>query len=80
MYAPKKTSMAIDEVNEDEQINHLDKYNKADGTMRYMSPEQITGIQSNKIDIWAFGCILLYFVTGMDPYFGVKETEIVDLL
>tara|TARA_B110000285_G_scaffold185814_1_gene210890 strand:- start:472 stop:861 length:390 start_codon:yes stop_codon:yes gene_type:complete len=41
------------------------------GTMRYMSPEQLGGILSFKSDIWAFGCILLEFLTGVQPYEGL---------
>jgi serine/threonine protein kinase len=33
------------------------------GTPRYMSPEQLDGKLSFKVDIWAFGCVLLQFCT-----------------
>mmetsp|Transcript_3929 Transcript_3929/g.6666 ORF Transcript_3929/g.6666 Transcript_3929/m.6666 type:complete len:109 (-) Transcript_3929:14-340(-) len=33
-----------------------------------MSPEQMNGMLSFKIDIWAFGCVLLQFATGLKPF------------
>lgn len=50
-------SSQIDETNE--------KEGDVVGTMRYMSPEQLGGILSFKSDIWAFGCIILEFLTGI---------------
>jgi serine/threonine protein kinase len=38
------------------------------GTLRYMPPEQLNGSLSFKTDIWAFGCVLLQFCTGLKPY------------
>ena len=29
------------------------------GTTRYMSPEQLDGKLTFKVDIWSFGCVLL---------------------
>ena len=55
----------------------IEKNTKAGGTYRYMSPEQIKGEISPKIDIWAFGCVLLYFVTGMEPYIGIPEEKLI---
>eukprot|EP00347_Sterkiella_histriomuscorum_P012449 403368528 len=43
------------------------------GTLRYMSPEQLESKLTQKIDIWAFGCILLEMLTGIPPYFGVAN-------
>jgi serine/threonine protein kinase len=36
-----------------------------------MPPEQLDGFLTTKIDIWALGCILIYFITGEEPYEGV---------
>ena len=33
-----------------------------------MSPEQMNEIITFKLDIWAFGCILLQFSTGLKPF------------
>ena len=46
------------------------------GTMRYISPEQLGGILSFKSDIWAFGCIMLEFLTGVQPYKGLSKLEV----
>ena len=46
------------------------------GTFRYMSPEQFDGKISLKTDVWAFGCILMEFATGLRPYHQVPEERI----
>jgi len=33
-----------------------------------MSPEQLDGKLSFKCDIWALGCVLLEFSTGVKPF------------
>jgi serine/threonine protein kinase len=43
------------------------------GTIRYMSPEQLDGILTCKIDIWAVGCVILEMITGESPYPGVAN-------
>ena len=50
------------------------------GTFRYMSPEQFDGKISLKTDIWAFGCILLEFATGLQPYADVKDENLIPIL
>ena len=59
----------------------LDEESAADiGTKRYMSPEQFDGKISLKTDIWAFGCILLEFATGLKPYDDVKDENLIPIL
>ncbi|TNV81100.1 hypothetical protein FGO68_gene8698 [Halteria grandinella] len=43
------------------------------GTVRYMSPEQLDGMLSTKVDIWAVGCVMLEAITGKVPYFDVSN-------
>jgi len=43
------------------------------GTIRYMSPEQLDGLLTHKVDIWAFGCVLLEMATGLAPYQQVSN-------
>lgn len=44
------------------------------GTIRYMSPEQLDGILTNKVDIWALGCVILETITGgQAPYFDLPN-------
>lgn len=38
------------------------------GTLRYMPPEQLDGVLTSKVDIWAFGCVMLELITGKEPY------------
>lgn len=49
------------------------------GTPRYMSPEQVDGKLSFKIDIWAFGCVMLQFATGLMPFHNIKNDMAVGL-
>lgn len=57
--------------------NHLDKTKATrkagHGTPRYMSPEQLDGKLSFKCDIWALGCVLLEFSTGVKPFENVAS-------
>ena len=52
--------------------NRLDKTREFtaanQGTIRYMPPEQLNSQLSFKTDIWAFGCVLLQFATGIKPF------------
>ena len=43
------------------------------GTYRYMSPEQMKGKVTLSTDVWAFGCIILEFCTGLMPYHKVTN-------
>ena len=42
------------------------------GTSHYRSPEMLQGILSSKVDIWAYGCIMLEIATGASPYQDIK--------
>ena len=57
--------------------NHLDKTKAtraaANGTTRYMSPEQLDGKLSFKVDIWSLGCVLLEFATGLKPFSDIQN-------
>ena len=41
--------------------------------MRYISPEEFNGKISYKTDVWAFGCMLLEIITGLEPFAGIDE-------
>lgn len=43
------------------------------GTTRYMSPEQLDGKLTFKVDIWSFGCVLLQYSTGRRPFDDVEN-------
>jgi len=43
------------------------------GTQRYMPPEQLNGKLSFKTDIWAFGCVLLEFCSGLAPFNEIEN-------
>ena len=38
-----------------------------------MAPEQLMGESNFKIDIWAFGCVLFYFSTGIPPFEDINQ-------
>lgn len=38
-----------------------------------MSPEQLNGKLTFKCDIWAFGCVILQFSTGISPYHEIEN-------
>ena len=48
---------------------------EAKGTFRFMSPELLDSKLTNKADVWAIGCIVLQFITGVLPFHG-KANEI----
>ena len=43
------------------------------GTTRYMSPEQLDGKLTFKVDIWSFGCVLLQYATGRRPFDDIEN-------
>ena len=56
--------------------HHVDKTRqtqRAMGTLRFMSPELLDGKLSNKADVWAIGCVLLQFITGVLPFSGEQN-------
>ncbi len=47
------------------------------GTLPYMSPEQVRGLQADsRSDIFAFGCMLYEMITGKRPFSGKNQAEL----
>ncbi|CAF0738767.1 unnamed protein product [Brachionus calyciflorus] len=50
------------------------KTNRAKGSIRWMSPEVSKGMDgTRKSDVWAFGCILLEFITRQIPFASITD-------
>ncbi|KAK8834390.1 hypothetical protein M9Y10_019118 [Tritrichomonas musculus] len=47
------------------------------GTLSFMAPElfeeQVGGNYTNKVDVYSFGIILIYILTGRYPEFSMKN-------
>ncbi len=55
------------------------KVKNVQGTMSYMSPEQIRGATlDQRADIYSFGCTLFELVTGKPPYTGASPNELLN--
>ena len=44
-----------------------------------MSPEQVDGKLSFKIDVWAFGCVMMQFATALMPFHKINNDMAVGL-
>jgi eukaryotic-like serine/threonine-protein kinase len=51
------------------------------GTAAYMAPEQVRGRTiDQRVDIWAFGCVLYEMLTGARAFGGAEVTETLGLV
>nr|XP_027202115.1 calcium-dependent protein kinase 3-like [Dermatophagoides pteronyssinus] len=48
------------------------------GTVYYVSPEVIDGCYQHKCDVWAIGVIIYMLLSGMPPFNGNKDSQILD--
>ncbi|MEK6239580.1 MAG: serine/threonine protein kinase [Planctomycetales bacterium] len=50
------------------------------GTIHYLAPEQISGKKdiSDKVDLYALGCVLVEMLTGRAPYIGETVKDVLD--
>jgi len=60
-------------------VSRLTKAGTTMGTMGYMSPEQVQGLDvDHRTDIFSLGVVLYEMLTGESPFKGIHETAIME--
>ncbi len=62
-----------DDMDVDEEKDVEVEDNRVEGTEAYMSPELVGGFPTPASDIWAFGCLVFYTITGRPPFIDVDR-------
>ena len=54
----------------------IEKCKTKAGTITYIAPEVLTGNYDKQCDLWSAGCILYICLSGMPPFYGDDNTDI----
>ncbi|MBX9667429.1 MAG: protein kinase [Candidatus Obscuribacterales bacterium] len=66
--------------NIDDDRQHLTMTGLGLGTPKYMSPEQVIGIEADKrSDIYSFGCLIFEVLSGQVPFLGETAIDTVEM-
>lgn len=48
------------------------------GTAYYIAPEVLDGTYDERCDVWSLGVLLYIMLTGIPPFFGTSDLEILE--
>jgi serine/threonine protein kinase len=54
------------------------KVSRVTGTIQYMGPEQLNGIEDKRSEIWSLGAVLYEMLTGRACFEGATDAQIID--
>lgn len=76
--APDKELVKIIDFGTSRRINENHAMHGVFGTSFYLAPEVIEGEYSEKCDVWSLGIILYMLLSGVPPFDGETDYEVVD--
>jgi len=54
------------------------RLSRVTGTIQYMGPEQLNGLEDKRSEIWSLGAVLYEMLTGRPCFDGATDTQIID--
>lgn len=59
-------------------VTTKDRLKDVIGTLNYFAPEIVQRDYDNKVDVWAFGCILYFMATGQTPFHCSSISDVIE--